>query len=96
MHGIEMQFTITPRQAMIARGAQHYHTMNFIPQYSMNSGKNSVGVHAGADMACISKCGMCQNNTGGVSGGYGSVEHQHLDTWNVTCWDAQMHDGGQQ
>ena len=81
-----MEFTITSWQTIIACGARHYCTMNFIPQYSTNSGEHSVGVHMGADMACISKrgacqitwmCNMCQNDTGGVSSRYGSVECQH-------------------
>ena len=50
----------------------------------MNNGENSVGVYMGVDMACVLKRGTClvtwmhdvsQNETRGVSGGYGSVEH---------------------
>ena len=44
---------------MIAHRVRHYHTMNFIRQYLMNSGENSVGAHAGADTVCLSKCGTC-------------------------------------
>ena len=89
-----MEFTITPRQATIACRVWHYHTMNFILQYSTNSGENSVGVHAGADMARISKCSacqimwtcnVCQDDTGGVSGGYGSVEGWHGSSSAVMC-----------
>ena len=86
---------------MIAHRAQHYHTMNFILQYSTNSGENSVGAHTGADTVRVSKCGMCwimwthdmcQNETRGVSSRYRSVEHQCRssrchDMWSVTCQD---------
>ena len=80
-----MEFTITPWWATIACRAWHYCTMNFILHYLTNSGENSVGVHTGADMVHVSKCStcwitwthdVCQNDTGGVSGRYGSVECQ--------------------
>ena len=78
--------------------------MNFIPQYSMNSRENSVGVHVGTDMVHVSKCGacritwmhdVCQNNTRGVSGRYESAKcwhgsSGHCDMWSVTCWDTWM------
>ena len=79
---------------MIAHGVWHYCTMNFIPQYLTNSGENSVGAHAGADMVHVSKHGMCwimwmrdvcRDDTGGVSGGYGSVEPRHGSGGAMTC-----------